>query len=233
MSLVLSLEGNIGSGKSTFLRNLSQLEDVLGKPVVLLQEPIDIWSTIKDKNGETILEKFYKDPERYAFSFQMMTYISRLELLNETIKNNPHKIIICERSIWTDKHVFTQMLADDNKINEIDFIIYNKWFQNLSNNIHLDGIIYVKTSPDICKKRIELRNIPGENIPLDYLKKCDDYHIKWLNDIISIKIIDGNIPCKDISHKQLKCISQFILDIFNSKFPTNISHSDIFYKIRC
>lgn len=233
MSLLLSVEGNIGSGKSTFIKNLSQLEKMLGKPVVLLQEPIDVWSTVKDKDGETILEKFYKDPEKNAFSFQMLSFFTRLELLHETIKNNPHKIIICERSIWTDKNVFAHMLRDDNKINEIDFIIYNIYFQKLSKDLVLDGIIYIHTPLDTCKKRIDIRNRKGEEISLDYLKKCDAYHNRWLENINPIKIIDGNTLHEDRPYGQLQDLSKFILDLFHSKFPTNVSHSDIFYKIRC
>ena len=45
---------------------------------IFLQEPIDDWESIKDKDGTTMLEKFYGNQDRYAFSFQMMAYISRL-----------------------------------------------------------------------------------------------------------------------------------------------------------
>lgn len=234
MALILSLEGNIGSGKSTFIKKLDGLlESFVNKPIVLLQEPIDVWSTFIDKNGETILEKFYKDQNKYAFSFQMMTYISRLELLNKTIKENPNKIIICERSIWTDKRVFAQMLADDNKIEEIDFIIYNKWFDNLSKNIKLDGIIYLKTSPENCKHRIGIRDRKGENISLEYLTRCDEYHNKWLEDVRPIQIIDGNIVYDTISHKRLEIISNFITNVYNAKYLTDTNLSNIFDKMYC
>ena len=234
MALILSLEGNIGSGKSTFIKKLNgTLEPLLNKKVILLQEPVDIWGTFKDKNGETILEKFYKDQNKYAFSFQMMAYISRLELLNKTIKENPNKIIICERSIWTDKHVFAQMLADDNKIEEINFIIYNKWFDNLSNNIKLDGVIYLKTSPETCKHRIGIRNRKGEDISLEYLTRCDNYHNKWLQNVKPIEILDGNIVYNTISQERLKKISKFINDIYKAKYPTDIDLSTIFDKMYC
>ena len=40
----------------------------LDKKVVYVQEPVDEWSKIKDKKGETILEKFYANQHKYAFS---------------------------------------------------------------------------------------------------------------------------------------------------------------------
>ena len=58
--MIFSLEGNIGSGKSTILRGLKrQLRT--DNSVIFLLEPVDKWEQIKDKNGVGILEKFYGD----------------------------------------------------------------------------------------------------------------------------------------------------------------------------
>jgi deoxyadenosine/deoxycytidine kinase len=79
---LISIDGNIGSGKSTLMANLR--EHYKDEPnVVFLKEPVDEWAAIKDENGITILEKFYEDSEKYAFSFQMMAYISRLKVLKD------------------------------------------------------------------------------------------------------------------------------------------------------
>ena len=51
------VEGNIGSGKSTFLKKLSSEFKVV-------QEQVDEWSKMKNANGKNILEEFYEDPER-------------------------------------------------------------------------------------------------------------------------------------------------------------------------
>ena len=63
------------------------------------------------------------------------------------------------------------------------------------------GVIYVKTDPTLCDERIKLRNREGENIPIEYLEKCHDYHENWmdnLKDTHKVKVIDGNLD-KDIS----------------------------------
>ena len=64
---IISLEGNIGAGKSTFLEHL---EKNIGKNSgwIFLREPVHIWEQIKDENGETVLANFYKNPEKYAFA---------------------------------------------------------------------------------------------------------------------------------------------------------------------
>ena len=60
MTYIFSIEGNIGSGKSTLVKELKKsVPNILDKKVVYVQEPVNEWSKIKDKKGETILEKFY------------------------------------------------------------------------------------------------------------------------------------------------------------------------------
>ena len=63
MPFLISIEGNIGAGKSTILDNLEKsLEEkcpqLVGK-ILFLKEPLDIWEQFRDANGHTILQKFY------------------------------------------------------------------------------------------------------------------------------------------------------------------------------
>ena len=182
LNKVFSLDGNIGSGKSTLLEVLKKEVKELsyGKQVVFVDEPVNEWESIKDKDGVSILSKFYKDQKKYSFSFQIMAYISRLASLQKAMRENPHAIIITERSIFTDRHVFAQMLHDDGLIEDVEFQIYCKWFNHFMEDIGFCGMIYVNTDPEVCYERIKSRNRTGEEtIPLEYLKKCDDYHKKY------------------------------------------------------
>ena len=77
--MLFAIDGNIGSGKSSRVNDLKKY--LKGNPsFIFLQEPVDDWNSIKTSDGITILEKFYSNQEKYAFSFQMMAYISRLAL---------------------------------------------------------------------------------------------------------------------------------------------------------
>ena len=128
----------------------------------------------------------------------MMAYISRLNLLRDIIINNPNAVIITERCLFTDKYVFAKMLFDSGNMTKIEYAIYNKWFTSFLDNITIDGIIYIKTTPNTCIERINKRNRDGEDIPLDYLKKCHNYHEDWLNNTsIPISYYDGNISVND------------------------------------
>lgn len=174
---IISVEGNIGSGKSTFVEFLKQ--SIPG--AIFLQEPVSEWDSIKDQDGETILYKFYKNQYKYSFSFQMMAYISRLALLKRTVEANPDAVIITERCLNTDREVFARMLYDQMKIEEVEYQIYLRWFHDFQKDFPIDCHIYLKTSPTIANERVLKRNRIGENIPLDYLSTCHKYHEDWLS----------------------------------------------------
>ena len=136
--IIISLEGNIGVGKSTFLEHL---EKNLGKNSgwLYLREPVHIWETIQDKNGKTVLANFYEDPKTYAFPFQVMAYTTRLHELKRIVKENPDcKGIICERSLEADKHIFAKMLHQDGLMDDIMYTIYEKYFSEYEDMFSLD-----------------------------------------------------------------------------------------------
>lgn len=186
---IISIEGNIGSGKSTFVEQLKQT--LKNDNICFLQEPVEQWNKIVDKDGINILEHYYKDNKRWAFSFQMMAYISRLSILKKAIESN-YDIIITERSLYTDKHVFCQMLYDNDLIEDIEFTIYNKWFEefNILENIQY---VYLKTDPEISYERVLKRSRSGETIPLSYLINCSHYHDTWLSNEKDVLYINANV----------------------------------------
>ena len=237
---IVSIEGNIGSGKSTLLANLKKHFNNNKNEhinIIFLKEPVDEWSKIKDEQGVTILEKFYNDQEKYSFSFQMMAYISRLNLLKEAVKTardrmkkileknqdcniNIETIIITERSLFTDKMVFAKMLYNSGKIESINYQIYLNWFNSFADEFKVNKIIYVNANPEICYERVGKRHRDGEDkIPLEYLTNCHIYHENMLDkcssDCVceSQLILDGNIDIyqnNDILNEWISSIEKFI-----------------------
>ena len=117
MVILATVQGNIGSGKSTLIQYLRDMYKDGDKKVCFLQEPVDEWNTIKDSSGTTMLELFYGDQGRYAFGFQMMAYITRItQLRKATEQYGGRCIIITERSIETDRQVFAKMLYENNTL---------------------------------------------------------------------------------------------------------------------
>ena len=191
---IISIEGNIGSGKSTLLKRISEINP----NVVTLQEPVDVWNSIKDENGKTILELYYADQKKWAFAFQMMAFITRARKLREAVENNPGKVIVTERSVFTDKNIFAMMLHDSGIMNDVEYSIYIHWFNELTLGIQVDRIVYVRTEPTECEFRVKCRNRTGETIPLEYLESCHDYHEKWLKYWDEKIILDGSLTTEQM-----------------------------------
>lgn len=174
---IISIEGNIGAGKTTILR---QIEELNLPDVLLLKEPVDEWLEVKDSAGKNILEHYYSDPKKYAFVFQTVAFNTRLLNLKKAMESG-YKTIICERSLQSDANIFAKMLFEDDTMDEISYRAYQSLYSSGIQTYSLDKVFYVDVSPEVCKERIQMRGRSGEeSIRLEYLESCDKYHRDWL-----------------------------------------------------
>jgi len=75
---------------------------------------------------------------------------------------------------------------------DVEYTIYNKWFDAFIGELPELFYVYVKTTPDVSFKRVNKRNRLGESIPIEYLSKCNDYHNQWLSEVPEYKILEIN-----------------------------------------
>lgn len=201
---IIIVEGNIGVGKSTFIKLFANQF----KNSVVIDEPVDLWTEIKDDNGENILGVFYSDIERWAYTFQSMAYVTRMMKIEDKIRENKYDYIFLDRSLGTDRNVFEKMLYDDKKINQIEHQIYNLWADFYHKYVRIESsypIIYLRAEPEVSFERIKKRGrVEEQNITLDYLQKLHQYHEAWLNsstqnqkNLQSIIIVDCNKDFED------------------------------------
>ena len=225
---IISVEGNIGSGKTTMIENLqTYLKD--DKSVAFLREPVDIWESIKDTDGKSILTKFYEDQHKYAFTFQVMAFMTRRDLIKKKIQeimesNQEVKVIICERSLEADRNIFAKMLYDDGVIDEINYQVYLRIYNEFSSEYKLDGIIYIDTNADICHERMGRRGRDSEEgVPLSYLIKCQEYHNIWLmekkhpNMLQIVANEDASYNVNDLFDSGLKWMNQVVSFVEKNK----------------
>ena len=223
---LFSIEGNIGSGKSTFIASLkNNLKHICGIPIIYVPEPVEEWENITSVDGKNMIELFYSDPKQYAFTFQMMAYISRLVYLKNEIKKYPNCILISERSLFADYYVFAKMLNESGDISKEQYEIYNRWFNEFIDDVTTTGIIYLKTEPSICFERCTTRSRKGENvISLEYLTKCSEMHDSWLNDNFT-----PTLEIYNNTDEEIEEVGSFISELVQIE-PE--SHNDIF-QISC
>ena len=177
------IEGNVGSGKSTFLKLLQQK----GHQIIL--EPVDEWCNLVNKNGNNLLQEFYGDQERYAYTFQSIAFRTRVN----NLKNYNGELI--ERSIFTDRNVFAKTCYENGKMNDIEWSDYCSWFDWLSDtfNVKPTGFIYLRAEPEVSYERIKKRCRSGEEtIPFEYLQELHNKHEKWLMDEPNVLVLNVN-----------------------------------------
>jgi len=208
---LISLDGNIGAGKTTLLEKFRRM-----KGVKVIDEPVDVWSYFRngDKN---LLQHFYEDTPRWAYTFQNAAILTRILHIRKTIEENPgYTFYITERSVLTDKHVFAAVLSKDSLLSEMEMQLYNLWFDSFARDIP-DAILWLATDVDTCAERIKTRGRRGEeNISREYLQKLDDAHRAWLSDgrgaqVLKVSIVESNSSGDELySHLQscLECIDK-------------------------
>jgi|TARA_B100001059_G_scaffold165977_1_gene165555 deoxyadenosine/deoxycytidine kinase len=215
--LIISIEGNIGSGKSTLVNTLkSKLKTITYNgevyPIIYIDEPVKVWTGIRDRYGKDIITRYYEDQPKYAFQFQMMAYITRLTELRKASKMyNGKCIIITERSVETDRQVFAKMLYEKGIMDDISYHIYLNWFDELSMNLKTDRIVYVKTRPETAMERVLKRARPGEVMSLDYLYKCNEMHERWLNGQKNILTLNGEREFEESFQDHLSAIEKMLI----------------------
>lgn len=241
--LIISFDGNIGSGKSTtcyeyekylkkmltdnvsdsvnevrqILPNITSFEE----EVCVLDEPVALWNEVCDKDGVNILTNLYKNIRANAFKFQMMAYISRLSLLRKAVKNPKIKLIITERSVETDRNVFAKMLYDTGDISHDEFQIYTLWFDEFLHDVPLGGIVYIHASPNVCMERISKRARSGETIQIDYIQRCHQYHEDWIRarncPLLELPANEDMAETPRVMSQRMDRITEFIRGLLNQK----------------
>lgn len=188
---IIFLEGNIGAGKSTSLKHWAEhLEGVK-----ILDEPLDVWLSTKDSTGTNLLDRFYSDPERWGFTFQMAAFISRIQRILES--GSDDKVVLMERSVFSDRHCFAKNGHDTGFIDEIEWDIYNHWFDWLTSIAGVDkcSFIYLQVDPETAYNRIQNRSRGEESsISQEYIRQLHDKHEAWLKKQKNVLVLDGSVP---------------------------------------
>lgn len=189
------VEGNIGCGKSSFLRELEKLH------VPILQEPVDVWARTRNENGKNILEEFYSDPTRNAYLFQSIAFRSRVDAMSKLTQ--PKTVV--ERSVFTDRNIFAATARADGHMSNIEWDDYVKWFDWVIDKCPKpEKFVYLRAEPETCMERIGHRARSGEStITLEYIQKLHERHDTWLLNEPNVLVIDATEPLENSIKKFL------------------------------
>lgn len=190
--MLVSLEGNIGSGKTTLLAELRKITAGATfktfSAVVFVDEPVSQWMNIE---GVNMIERFYGEKQRYSFLFQVMAFVTRMELLEKAMSENPGAVFVTERSLFTDE-LFASMLHDDGLMDDVEFNVYTRMAARFS-RVRPDVTVYLRTDPEVSFERCRLRGREGEAISLEYLQTCHAKHEVWAA-AVHPTVLDATAP---------------------------------------
>ncbi|XP_074531785.1 thymidine kinase 2, mitochondrial isoform X2 [Halichoeres trimaculatus] len=170
--LVICVEGNIASGKTTCLNYFSKTSNI-----GVLTEPVSKWRNVR---GHNPLALMYQDPDRWGITLQ--TYV-QLTMLDRHLSAISAPVRMMERSIFSAKHIFVENLFKSGKMPEVDYAVLCEWFEWITTNISIpvDLIVYLQTSPKTCHERLKQRCREEEKvIPLGYLESTHQLYEDWL-----------------------------------------------------
>ncbi|CAN4081443.1 unnamed protein product [Withania somnifera] len=180
--LTFCVEGNISVGKTTFLQRIANETLELQDLVEIVPEPIDKWQDIGPDHFN-ILDAFYAEPQRYAYTFQNYVFVTRVMQERES-SGGIRPLRLMERSVFSDRMVFVRAVHEANWMNEMEISIYDSWFDPVVSTLPgliPDGFIYLRASPDTCHRRMMLRKRSEEGgVSLDYLRDLHEKHESWL-----------------------------------------------------
>lgn len=104
--ITLCVEGNISVGKTTFLQRIANETLELQDLVEVVPEPINKWQDIGPDHFN-ILDAFYAEPQRYAYTFQNYVFVTRVMQEKES-SGGIKPLRLMERSVFSDRMVSIQ-----------------------------------------------------------------------------------------------------------------------------
>ena len=213
--MLIAVTGVIGVGKSTLVERL--VERLGATP---FYEPLP-------ETENFMLEGYYKDPARYAYSMQTLLLALRFRAQQEAQwRSTRGEVCIMDSSIYSDK-AFLEVQKQCGYIDELEYKAYNKLCE-----IHFgflqypDLLIHLDLPVDEEERRICKRSRACESgIPRDYLEKLHasyDDLIPFLRAKFPVVVIDASASADEVCERALALIRarQSELTEQNSVWPS-------------
>jgi deoxyadenosine/deoxycytidine kinase len=181
MSKIVTVDGNIGAGKTTVLQALHRQ----GFDVKL--EPVDKW--------QPWLDRMYKS-DTGVFELQIRVWLD--SALPKKIENTT----FIERSPMFQAGVFVPANVANGRLTTVQAALLDEMYEKIWEPTHY---IYLRSDPNKCSERIKNRGRRSEDsIPLEYLRSLHDLHE-------TVALTKGKVIIIDVEGRTIEQISNEIL----------------------
>ena len=172
----IAIEGNIGAGKTSLAKKIAI--DFNSK--LILERFAD----------NPFLPKFYKDPERYAFTLEMSFLSERYQQISEDLS----QLNMFNELIVSDYDIHKSLIFSKVNLNEDEFSLYRKLFYDMyKQTLKPDLFVFLNQEIPRLQKNINIRGRDYENEITDkYLLKINSGYFEFFKSRpdINFKIID-------------------------------------------
>jgi deoxynucleoside kinase len=213
-ALHIALEGVVGCGKTTLARQFAQFCDQqYSVKFKLYEEPVAEWRSF-GVHETNLLELMYDFPRAYSFEFQMAALLTKCEQLRDFTKYRQPNILV-ERTIACQEVIFVPLLQENNGLSNSQYEILQRFmtYQIDMTKLSPDVYIYLRTTPELAKQRIEQRGRPEEQaLSMWYITNLHKRYEQWFDRVDGIGsaenvfIVDATKPIK---------MHQLFTDIWN------------------
>lgn len=160
----IAIEGNIGVGKTTL--------------ATLLATKLNATLILEEFADNPFLQKFYENPQQYAFSLELSFMAERYKQQKEKIKQTD----LFEQLYIADYMFSKSLLFAKMNLNEHEFNLFNKIYDIIQYpNLQPHLLIFLYSSIDKLKQNIKTRNRKYEqSITNEYLIKIQETYIQFI-----------------------------------------------------
>lgn len=172
----IAIEGNIGAGKTSLANKIAH--DFNAK--LILERFAD----------NPFLPKFYKEPERYAFTLEMSFLADRYQQISDDLS----QLDLFKDFMVSDYDVHKSLVFSKVTLPEDEFRLYRKLFYQVYKDIARPNLyVYLYQNTERLQANIKKRGRKYEkDIKDDYLEKINSGYLEFLKSQteLNVKIID-------------------------------------------
>ena len=179
----ITVAGNIGAGKSTLVK--------------LLSERLDWQPFYEPVANNPYLADFYKDMNSWSFHSQVFFLTHRLCVYQE-LSVWPTSVIL-DRSLYEDAEIFAGNLFAQGYMNQRDYKTYQQLYSILLNFLPTpDLVVYLRCSVSTLMDRIHKRGRDFErSMDSSYLETLNQAYEKWIAEFTLCPIL--TVPADDLN----------------------------------
>ena len=175
----IGIAGNIGCGKTTLTRMLSEHYGWTPKYEAVTYNPY--------------LEDYYRDIPRWSYNLETYFLAQRFKDVLDISKSDD--VIIQDRTLFEGVYIFVANNRDLGNLSERDYDTYMQLFNLMMSMVNPpDLLIYLRSSVPHLVAQIQKRGREYEqSISLEYLSGLNDRYEKWISEYIGpLLIIDAD-----------------------------------------